>query len=213
MLSGWWSRWRQTRRAGGRGAQSTLRWVVLDVETTGLDPLRDEVLAIGAVGLCDGRIAIADSLELALRPQRASGRDNILVHGIGEGAQRAGLDPCDAARRLRVSLADAPLVAWHAAFDRAFLERLFASTGLPAIDNAWIDLADLAPALMTDARARTFDAWLEVLGIPMEQRHHAVGDALATAMMMASLLARLPQAERTAAGVRRRVEQARWLGR
>jgi len=213
MLSGWWSRWRQTRRAGGRGRQIAPRWVVLDVETTGLDPRRDEVLCIGAVGLCEGRITVADSLELVVRPQRVSDRDNILVHGIGAGAQRAGLDPGEAARRLQAYLGGAPLVAWHAAFDRAFLERLFASTALPAIDNAWVDVADLAPALLGSVRARTFDEWLAALSIPMDQRHHAVADALATAMMMARLLALLPPPERTAAGVRRRIDQARWLGR
>lgn len=213
MLSGWWSRWRAARRSGGPAAGAALRWVVLDVETTGLDPTRDEVLCVGAIGLCEGRIAVADSLELAIRPRRVSGRDNILVHGIGAGAQRAGIDPAEAARRLRDYLGGAPLVAWHAAFDRAFLERMFVSAGLPAIDAPWVDLADLAPALIGDARARTFDEWLAALAIPMEQRHHAVGDALATAMMMASLLARLPLAERTAAGVRRRIDQARWLGR
>ena len=213
MLSGWWSRWRQTRRAGGQGRQVATRWVVLDVETTGLDPRRDEVLCIGAVGLCEGRITVADSLELAVRPQRVSDRDNILVHGIGAGAQRAGLDPGEAARRLQAYLGGAPLVAWHAAFDRAFLERLFASTSLPAIGNPWVDLADLAPALMAGVRARTFDEWLAALAVPMAHRHHAVGDALATAMMMAMLLARLPPPERTVAGVRRRIDQARWLGR
>jgi DNA polymerase-3 subunit epsilon len=186
---------------------------VLDVETTGLDPTRDEVIAIGAVALREGRILVADSLELAVRPQRTSGRDNILVHGIGAQAQRAGLDPPVAAAALVDYLGDSPIVAWHATFDRAFLGRLVEHCALPAIGNPWIDVADLARALVGHAKARDFDEWLTVLAIPVEQRHHAIGDALATAMMLARLLARLPAGERSPSGVRRRIDEARWLGR
>ncbi len=72
------------------------RWVVLDVETTGLDTHHDELLAIAAVAVqfdegAAPRIALNDSFEAVLHHQSAStDKDNILVHGIGVGAQRAG---------------------------------------------------------------------------------------------------------------------------
>ena len=71
------------------------RWVVVDVETSGLDAKNDRLLAIAAIGLRVGpapasrpEIVLGDSFEVVLRQEAASDRDNILLHGIGaSGAQ------------------------------------------------------------------------------------------------------------------------------
>ncbi|MBP6778403.1 MAG: hypothetical protein KA151_14260, partial [Piscinibacter sp.] len=94
-----------------------LRWAVLDVETSGLDPRRDRLLAIAAVGLrvddADApAIDLADSFEVVLRqPEVAADKANILVHGIGVGAQREGVEPRLALEAFARWLGDAPLVA------------------------------------------------------------------------------------------------------
>src|SRR5688500_12263830 len=79
------------------------RWVVLDVETTGLDVGRDRLLAIAALGVHrdDDRphLRVGDSFEVVLRqPEIAAPPDkaNILLHGIGVGAQRGGVDADEA---------------------------------------------------------------------------------------------------------------------
>ena len=211
-MAGWLRRWLRRDDAGSADpALAPTRWVVIDVETTGLDPTRDEVLAIGAVTITEGRLSIADSLEIAVRPTRASGRDNILVHGIGAGAQLAGTEPAQAARELRDHVADAALLAWHAAFDRAFIERLFRAAGLGVLPNRWIDLAALAPVIAPGVRARDLDEWLRSTGVPVDQRHHAAGDAWATAMLFTRLLDGVAPHERTPGALARRIEQARWL--
>lgn len=211
-MAGWLRRWlRPGASAASDAVGLPVRWVVIDVETTGLDPARDEVLAIGAVAVLGQRLQIDDSLEIAVRPARVSGRANILVHGIGAGAQLAGIDPTQAARELRDHVGDAVLLAWHASFDQAFLERLFRVSGLEALSNRWIDLADLAPALAPDIRARDLDEWLKATGIPVDQRHHAVGDAWATAMLFARLLADVAPGERAPGALARRITQSRWL--
>lgn len=211
-MPGWLSEWlRARRRAGADARRGQPRWVVIDIETTGLDPARDEVLAIGAVALADGRLPLADSFEIAVRPSRTSAPYNILVHGIGASAQLAGADPAEAVRHVRDYVADDPLVAYHAAFDRAFLDRMVERAGGAALRNPWIDLAALAPAIAPGIRARTLDEWLDASGITVAQRHHAVGDAWGTAMLFARLLADVPPAERTLRELTRRIAQARWL--
>ena len=70
---------------GKRVAVDERRWVMLDVETSGLDARRDQLLAIAAIGLQVDwpakRLSIApgDSFEVVLQQERPSARDNILL--------------------------------------------------------------------------------------------------------------------------------------
>jgi hypothetical protein len=105
------------------------RWVVLDVETSGLDPRRDRLLAIAAVciHLNEGqslKIDIFDSFEAVLKQDLASDKDNILLHGIGAQAQMMGENPQQVLRNFERWVGDAPLFAFHAAFDESMIQRL-----------------------------------------------------------------------------------------
>lgn len=187
-----------------------LRWVVLDCESSGLDPERDRLLSLGAVAVREGRIDHADSFSAVLRQAEASDAPNILVHGIGGDAQRAGRDPGEALAEFGRYAGDSPAVAFHASFDRALLRR-----AMPAWKARWIDLAQLAPALLP-ARAkscRSLDDWLTAFGIGVAGRHDALADAYATAQLLLVLLA---EAERQGIGAARDLFAAergrRWLG-
>ena len=72
------------------------RFVVMDVETTGLSLTRDHLIAIGAVAVKEGRIDLDDSFEVVLQQETSSGKDNILIHGIGGTAQTGGIAPVEA---------------------------------------------------------------------------------------------------------------------
>ncbi|MBP8308282.1 MAG: 3'-5' exonuclease [Burkholderiaceae bacterium] len=212
-LAGWLgSRWRRGLRAGSGELEQPARWVVVDVETSGLDANLDVLLSIGAIAVQGDRIVVADSLELGVRPERTSSRPNILVHGIGEQAQREGVAPGEACDRFLAYLGRSPLVAFHAGFDRGFLQRALRDHRHTTLRNPWIDLAALAPALHPRAPARSLDAWLAHFQIDVEQRHQAISDALASAMLFQRLLAGLPASERHLAALQRLCDQGRWLG-
>lgn len=194
-------------------AHAAQRWVVLDVETSGLDQASDRLMSIGAVAVHDRRIVVADSLELTIRQPSTSTRQNILVHGIGAEAQLSGLDPAKACEVFLDYIGRSPLVAFHASFDRAFLLRAAkAFVGVP-LGNAWIDLADLAPALHPGTGARALDDWLARFHIPLDQRHNAAGDAFATAMLFLRLLESVPLADRRPRQLQRLAAHARWVQR
>ena len=83
MTAASWLRRLAARRT--RAPADARRWVVLDVEASGLDAARDRLLAIAAIGVhvADDRvqIALADSFEVVLRqPEDAAPPDksNIL---------------------------------------------------------------------------------------------------------------------------------------
>lgn len=217
MFAGWWTRLRRSRTDDRRDDG---RWVVLDVETTGLDPDRDRVLAIGAVAVHHRgdparapRIVLADSLELRVAQREPGSRENMLVHGIGERAQQQGLDPAQALERLFDYVGDSPLVAFHAAFDRGFVQREVKRCGRARAVLDWVDVAELARVVHPDVKAQALDDWLARFDLTVTARHDACADALVTAMLFVRLMSALPTGQRNLASVKRLCDQARWLPR
>lgn len=172
----------------GRSAES-LRWTVVDCESSGLDPQRDRLLAIGAVAVDAGRISLAQGFSVVLRQDLASEPANILVHGISGTAQREGVERGDALQQFAGYAGESPLVAFHASFDRALLRRAFRAQGA-TLRNPWLDLASLAPALCPQLarRCKALDDWLGAFGIDNPVRHDALSDAFATAQLFQVLL-------------------------
>ena len=161
----------------------TQRWLVADTETSGLDPRADRLLSIGALGLTGLRVDLADGFDTVLRQTRPNTRENILIHGIGEQEQRSGEDAQGALIRFLEFTGKAPLLAYHAPFDAAFIRRAMRSHLGFAPALQWLDLAVLLPALF-DARSQlALDDWLLRFGIRPPERHNALGDALATAQL------------------------------
>ncbi len=162
------------------------RCVVVDVESTGLDLKRDRLIAIGACAVLEGKVDLGDSFEVVLRQERVSGKDNILIHGIGGQAQREGLEPVDALLRFLEYLGKSPLVAYHVAFDQSMINRAMRRHLGFAFKHDWLDLAYVLPELLPRyARThRALDHWTELFDIGNFARHSALADALATAQLM-----------------------------
>jgi DNA polymerase-3 subunit epsilon len=197
----------------GRERQDHQRWVVVDVETSGMDIASDELISIGAVAMReDGHVLPGDSIEIIVRQGTASSRENILVHGVGVEAQLNGVDPRRAIGMFLEYLSTAPLLAFHAPFDRGFLARVIKFYVNQPFDNPWLDLAELAPALYPTLNLRSLDEWLTRFRIPVSARHSAASDAFATALLASRLL---PEARRQGAPsfgkMMRLARNARWV--
>ncbi|MEJ7928673.1 3'-5' exonuclease [Ramlibacter sp. AN1015] len=183
----WW-RWPGRRAPTPEGAEA--RWLVLDVEATGLDPHRAELLAIAAVGLrCDWRtrrlaLCPGDSFSVRLRPSRPGSRENVLVHGIGLGAQDRAAQPRDALQAFLQFAQGAPLLAFHADFDRTLLQRQVRAQGGRRMAHAWLDIAHLCTSAFPSVRARSLDDWLGHFGITCLARHEAEADVLAESELL-----------------------------
>ncbi len=154
-----------------------------------MDSASDALISIGAVAIVNDRVRPADSFETVVRQRTASSHGNILVHGIGAEAQLNGVDPRHAVQGFLEYVGAAPLLAFHAPFDRGFLARAASVWGELPFDNPWLDLAELAPALEPKARLRSLDEWLQHFAIPLVARHSAAADAFATALLAIRLAA------------------------
>jgi DNA polymerase III subunit epsilon len=99
-----------------------MRQIVLDTETTGLEPeLGHRIIEIGCVELVNRRVT-GRTFHRYLNPERAIDEGAMAVHGI----KRADLDDkpkfAEVAEELIGFISDAELVIHNAAFDVAFLD-------------------------------------------------------------------------------------------
>jgi DNA polymerase-3 subunit epsilon len=187
----------------GRGGVplASVRWVVVDCETSGLDLRRDRLLAVGGVAVRGDRVDYADAFAATVRQEQASAPDNILVHGIGGDAQRAGRPLDEVMAGFDHWTGEGVLAAFHSPFDAAFLRR-----------KIGFDLARLLPALFPGRKIEALDDWLDAFAIGAPARHDALADAAATAEL---LLVALAEARRqgiaTLPALARAQNGERWL--
>jgi DNA polymerase-3 subunit epsilon len=168
------------------------RFVVVDVETSGLDPRRDRLLSIGAVVVEGMRLAPRHTFSTILRNEKPSTRENILLHGLTPSVQAAGEAPEQALSEFLTFVGNAPCVAFHADFDRTVLERALRTALGVRLSNPWLDLARLAPVLVPEARLAqaALDDWLAYFRLRAHVRHNAVHDAQVAAQLFLILLQR-----------------------
>lgn len=170
-----------------------LRFVVLDTETTGLDPRRDRLITIGAVAVCADEILLADSFEAMLR--LAWNSASVTVHGITREEAREGLDEPEALEQFLPYLRDGVIVGHHILHDietiNAACERHFGFR----LRNRFLDTMDLTLHLQADGafpeeaiQGFSLDALCDFFGVAPHDRHTAGGDAFITALVFLRLL-------------------------
>lgn len=198
-----------------RKSLAELRWVVVDVETGGLNPHVDPLLSIGAVEIRNGQIRLGTSFEAQLLQTAVTSHENILVHGLTHSQQLSGMAAQDALLDFAEFAAGGPFVAFHAGFDHTALQ-VAAQKGLGwRFPGPWLDAAVIAPLLFPNlaSNCRSLDDWLAALSIQNYARHSAVADAAATAQLWLILLnAATRQNLRTLKDLESLAHARKWLG-
>jgi DNA polymerase-3 subunit epsilon len=179
----------------GGGSLRSQRWVVVDLETTGLNLNRDQVLSIGAVVIEDGAVDFSQLFERTLHRAETKLSPSVLIHGLGPSAIAAGSDPVQALLEFMEFVGDSPLLAFHARFDQHMLGRALKDSLGYRLAHPFLDVAEIAPMLCPQAPIRDagLDDWIEYFNLQVGERHHASADALATAELMLILFSRARQ--------------------
>ena len=167
-------------------------WVALDCETTGLDTLRDRVIAVGAVRIVGSRILTSERLELIVRPERAPSAASVRVHRLRQRDVAQGVAPAEAMHRLLEFIGSRPLVGYYLEFDVAMLNREIApliGTGLPQqkieVSSMYYDYMNRK--LPLHERGGRIDLSLarimDELHLPYQNAHDALADAVTAALI------------------------------
>jgi len=170
------------------GPIASQRYVVFDLESTGLNPSRgDGLVSIGALRLRD--TMPAERFATLVDPGRSIPPESIRYHGITDAAVRGAPRAAEAIAAFLDFAAGDVLVAHNAAFDRTllFMEEF---RGAPAMPNPFLCSMALSRWLDPEEPDHSLDGLCGRAGIVIEGRHDALGDAEATAALWVQFLAR-----------------------
>lgn len=92
-----------------------VRFVVLDSETTGLNPAVDRLVTIGAVAVLDGDILLDDAFSALILIDHNT--EAVTVHGVTRDQARAGLEEAEAVTAFLDYLRDGVIVGHHIGHD------------------------------------------------------------------------------------------------
>lgn len=169
--------WRQSAAPVLDDAHFHVRYVVVDITSSGLQPASDQLLGIAAAGLRQAGV---------IRPDDACYLD---FSGL------SGDDPA-IDRRLLAFLhyaAKAPLVTYHVPYVGGFLQRAYKERLGIDFQPQWIDLAWLLPSMFEEKSQalQSLDHWLELFGLGGESgRRDAMENTLLLARVFQMLLVR-----------------------
>ena len=118
-----------------------VRFVVLDSETTGLNPRVDRLVTIGAVAVRAGEILLDDSFDALLRVDENT--TAVTVHGVTRDESQAGMEEAEALERFLDYVGDGVIVGHHIGHDIATFDAGYERLQQGRLLNRSLDTMDL----------------------------------------------------------------------
>ncbi len=165
--------------------------VVIDTETTGLDPRRAWIVEVAGVRLVAGRLDTAATLQSRVRPPVPIPAVATSVHGIDDAAVSGAAPFAEVWPKLSDFVGDRLLIGHAIGFDLAVLEREVRRANAPWTRPRTLDTRLLAEVAEPNLAGSSLDAIAAWLGVVLTDRHTAFGDAVTAARIFLALLPKL----------------------
>jgi DNA polymerase III subunit epsilon len=167
------------------------RFIAIDIETTGLDPERDEVISFAGIPIESARIITAEAVHGLVRPHVASTGAATKIHGLRDhelaGAPEApeALTPLATLMRGRVPVVHAQWV------ERTFLRKAGCPLPRRIVDTAVLWRVLTIQGGRRDPGTCSLAVIAAALGLPRHRPHTAEGDTLTAAQVFLAMATRL----------------------
>jgi DNA polymerase III epsilon subunit family exonuclease len=163
-----------------------IAFIVVDVETTGMDPVGDRITEIAMMKVRDG--VLQDEFSTLVNPlvtipaniTRITGIDNAMVHDAPTAREIAPY--------VAEFLGTDVFVAHNVAFDWGFVRHTLRREGGIEILNPLLCTVKLSRRILPSLPSKSLDPVTRALNIRIPARHRASGDAYATALVLIKFL-------------------------
>ncbi|MCO7188830.1 3'-5' exonuclease [Pseudoalteromonas sp. XMcav2-N-2] len=163
--------------------------VVLDLELTGLDPKRDEIVSAAWVEIRQGRVILNSARHVLNKEVHQLGQSPV-IHGVDEQALQQGDTLRALLQQLGSLLEQRILVCHNALLDWGFIKRAFVHHDIETRPKLILDTMQierdrlLRQGQTLTADCLTLSACRQRYGLPHASEHHALSDALSTAELL-----------------------------
>ena len=167
-----------------------MRQIVLDTETTGLDPLTgDRVIEVAAVELFN-LLPTGEAFHTLLDPERDIPAEASRIHGFTNGDVAGKPKFADVAERFLAFLGDADIIAHNAPFDFGFLDAELLRCQRPALNRARMIDSLVMAKTRYPGMPNNLDALCRRLGVDNSMRgsHNAILDCQLLAQVYLELM-------------------------
>lgn len=166
---------------------ATTTFCVTDVETTGRSPERNRITEIAVVRVRNGEIV--DEHSTLVNPGQYITREIQELTGITNGMVGAAPPACEVFPTVRNWIPeDAVFTAHNVQFDYNFVQQTLRRSGLSPLATSTLCTLRLARRLLPARRGFALGRLASYLGVRINSRHRALGDARATARILTLLL-------------------------
>jgi DNA polymerase-3 subunit epsilon/CBS domain-containing protein len=165
--------------------------LVIDTETTGLDPSKARIVEFGAVPLSGGKLDEAAALRRLVNPGEPIPPATTAIHHIDDAAVASAPGFTAAWPEIAAVLSGAIVIGHTLGFDLAVLKRECERAGLPWIAPRTLDTRLLAEVAEPHLGGYTLEHLAAWLGVAIDGRHSALADATLTGKIFLALLPKL----------------------
>lgn len=170
------------------------RFVVFDLETTGLDPSKHEVIEIGAIRV-NRDSNVHDTFQAVIKPTKRIPRKITEITGISQDVVEREGEPLESALRSFLNFTeDLPLVTFNAEFDMAFLYRAATQRGL-TVSNPVSCALKMARRAWPGRKSYRLSDLAKEGGLSTDSAHRALDDCKRTLIVYSAAAARLGAAK------------------
>ena len=170
-----------------------LEIVAIDLETTGLDPEKDEILSIGLVHIVDWGVKLSTSWHSIVRVDAEIPGETAVIHHITDDVAAAGAPLEELLPQVLERLAGRPMLVHYSPIEQNFLsaacQKLYGAPFVAPI----IDPLEIAQRTYTRRNHTIQPGDLRLFNLrprynlPQYKAHNALSDALATAEVFLAL--------------------------
>ena len=169
----------------GRGQSLDDSYVVFDIETTGFNAAKNNIIEIGAVKVSEGRIT--DRFSTFVNPKEPIPFKITQLTTITDRMVEDAPYITEVLPEFLEFCGTCPLVAHNAKFDTGFIRQKAGDLGIET-DFTYLDTVAMAQALLPDLGRFRLDNVAKALKVSLENHHRAVEDAECTAEIFMKLV-------------------------
>lgn len=171
--------------------KKSTRFVVLSIDTSGLDVENDVILSIGSIAVLDNNIIINDVLDVVLLQYKYI-HDNHLVNEFLADKFQLKLSEPEAIEAFVEYLGNAVLIGHRVNFDIAIINKALEKMNCGRLKNEALDIEVMYKKL-EDINDKQFslDELLKTFKISKSERHSSSEDAYSIALLFLKLKSRL----------------------